>query len=69
MKRINVTLSDDTQEWVEHEAEKMGVAQSAIIAMALKFYIDQQKAINISQDIQKLLDVVSSINNDTKKEI
>ena len=66
-KRLQVTLSDEMQEWVELESAKMGVSQSSIIVLGLKTYIDQQKAMSVMHDVKALVDEVNRCEVDFKE--
>lgn len=55
--RINVSLSDDMLKYFDELSDNMGLSRNAVIVMALKNYIDQQKSLELTalyQIMQKL---------------
>ena len=43
--RVNINISKDIKTFFEELSKEVGVSQSALMAIALKEYIDQKKAI------------------------
>jgi len=43
--RVNIKISKDIKTFFEELSKEVGVSQSALMAIALKEYIDQKKAI------------------------
>jgi len=46
MPRVNITISDELKEYFEDLSKEIGASQSALMAIALKDYIEQKKALN-----------------------
>ena len=46
MPRVNITISDELKEYFEDLRKEIGASQSALMAIALKDYIEQKKALN-----------------------
>jgi len=47
-KRVNIRMSDEIVEFYDDMADSMGVSRSYVMVMALKSYMDQQKAMSIA---------------------
>lgn len=59
--RTNLTMSDEMSDWYGVQAAKMGVSKNAMMQMALKAYMDNQKAMEAQQDVRKLLGQFQSV--------
>jgi len=46
-ERMNVWVSPETKNWIQQEAERLGVAQGAVIEWAIESYRIQREALNI----------------------
>lgn len=46
MPRVNVNISDELKEYFESLSKETGASQSALMAIALRDYVEQKKAIN-----------------------
>ena len=53
-KRKNVTISDELAGWYEDRAKEMGTTQSALMAMALDYYVREEKMINLMSNMQAI---------------
>lgn len=53
-KRKNVTISDELAKWYEERAKEMGTTQSALMAMALDYYVREEKMINLMSNMQAI---------------
>lgn len=58
--RVNIKISKDTKTFFEELSKEVGAAQSALMAIALKEYIDQKKAIKEIPYILKKLEEISN---------
>lgn len=65
LKRKNIHMSELVATWYEEKAKEMGVSQSNLMVMALKFYMDQQQALTFASNMgdwfdkmQKMVDTV-----------
>lgn len=47
LKRLNTNIPRDIYEWIDEESKRTGVMKSAIVYIALKTYIDQQRTLNM----------------------
>lgn len=56
--RVNIRISSETKMFFEELSKEVGVAQSALMAIALKEYIDQKKAIKELPAIIKKLEEI-----------
>ena len=52
LKRLNTNIPRDIYEWIDEESKRTGVMKSAIIYIALKTYIDQQRMLNMSSILE-----------------
>lgn len=58
MVKMNLYMPKSYKEWIEGESIKTGLSQSALVHMALKSYIDQQKTMEI---IPKLMSALAEL--------
>lgn len=58
MVKMNLYMPRPYKEWIEGESVKTGLSQSALVHMALKSYIDQQKTMEI---IPKLMNALAEL--------
>lgn len=49
--RVNIRISSETKKFFEELSKEVGAPQSALMAMALKEYIDQKKTIKILPEL------------------
>ena len=54
-KRVNITVSDEIVDFFQLQADEMGIPRSAVMVMALKTYMDQQKSLKVA-DIYKSME-------------
>jgi len=55
MVKMNLYIPKSYKEWIEGESIKTGLSQSALVHMALKSYIDQQKSMDMIPKLMKVL--------------
>lgn len=53
--RKNIQMSPEVAQWFENRSESMGVSQSALMTIALKEYIDREKAMSLMEDMKHLI--------------
>lgn len=58
LARKNMYMSQEVAQWYVTEADKIGVSQSALMAMVLSQYIDQKKAMDMGETMKQLLKIV-----------
>lgn len=58
MVKINLYIPKPFKDWLEKESARTGLSQSALIHMALKTYIDQQKSMEM---LPKMMNVLSEL--------
>lgn len=46
MPRVNINISEELKEYFEELSKETGASQSALMAIALKDYIEQKKALS-----------------------
>lgn len=56
--RVNIRISSETKTFFEELSKEVGAPQSALMAIALKEYIDQKKAIKELPAIIKKLEEI-----------
>lgn len=54
--RKNVYLSQEINDWLVKESEKMGIAQSNLISIAVHQYMKQSQAPDMINDLKKLVE-------------
>lgn len=52
--RKNVQVTKKVAEWYEQESYKSGLSQSSLMLMALSYYIDQQKSMDMVDTLKEL---------------
>lgn len=62
-KRKNINMSDEIAKWYEDKATELGVTQTALMTIALKNYIDQEKALDMMGKFEKMINDVRKIQN------
>lgn len=62
-KRKNITMSDEIAKWYEDKAEELGIAQTAVMTIALKQYMEQDKTINVLHNMEQLIIDVQELKN------
>lgn len=56
--RVNIRISSETKKFFEDMSKEVGAPQSALMAIALKEYIDQKKAIKELPSLIKKLEEI-----------
>ena len=64
--RKNIQMSPDVAEWFENRSKEMGVSQSALMTIALRDYIDKEKAMSMVNTMKDMLKAVSYTHLDMK---
>lgn len=59
--RVNIRISTETKKFFEELSKEVGAPQSALMAMALKDYIDQKRAIREMPTIMAKLEEVEKL--------
>lgn len=67
--RKNIQMSQEVAEWFENRAKEMGVSQSALMTIALRDYIDKEKAMSMVDTMKGMLNDMKSIQKQAKKGI
>ena len=55
MVKINLYIPKPFKDWLEIESAKTGLSRSALIHMALKTYMDQQKSMDMLPKLMKVM--------------
>lgn len=55
MVKMNLYIPKPFKDWLETESVKTGLSQSALIHMALKTYMDQQKSMDMLPKLMKVM--------------
>lgn len=63
--RKNINMSNKLANWYEEKALGMGISQSSLMTVALQFYVEYQKAMDMTMDISKLIDRLEEIKDKT----
>lgn len=58
MVKINLYIPKPFKDWLEIESAKTGLSQSALIHIALKTYMDQQKSMDM---LPKMMNVLAEL--------
>ena len=66
MVKMNLYMPRPYKEWIEGESIKTGLSQSALVHMALKSYIDQQKSMEMVPKMMKALSELKGQDMDSK---
>lgn len=46
MPRVNINISEEMKRYFEEKSKETGIAQSALMVMAISEYLDQKKMLN-----------------------
>lgn len=70
MPRVNINISDELKSYFEKLSEETGASQSALMAIAIKEYVDQKRVIEVMPqlmqqcyDLQQQMELMKSNNN------
>lgn len=58
--RVNINISEELKDYFEELSKETGASQSALMAIALKDYIEQKKALN---NLEFLLNQVKKLDD------
>lgn len=61
MIRKNIQMSSEVASWYEERAKKMGISQSALMVVALSFYIEYQQTLQMGSDMKLFMEKMNSI--------
>lgn len=56
MFRSNIVMSQELADWYTQQAEKMGTNRNSVFVMALKVWMDNQRAFEARGDMMKVLE-------------
>lgn len=65
--RKNIQMSEEVAKWYEERSKEMGVSQSALMTIALKQYLDQDKAMNVMSKFEKMINDVKKLQESIDK--
>ena len=65
--RKSITLSTKLADWYEVRAKSMGISQSAMMTVALDYFIKQEKAMDTLSEVQEMLKQIAELKEDTGK--
>lgn len=68
MPRVNINISDEMKQYFEEKSKETGVAQSALMVMAISEYLDQKKMINSIEPMLKQMELLQNIKEFNKTE-
>lgn len=54
LKRLNTNIPKDIYDWIDEESKRTGVLKSNIVYVALKTYIDQQRMLDMTYQMNAL---------------
>ena len=69
LKRLNTNIPRDIYEWIDEESKRTGVMKSAIVYVALKTYIDQQRTLNMARFIEAQQSLADQLECDKDKQV
>lgn len=61
--RVNITVSEEIKAWFEEKSKKTGVAQSALMCMALEEWIFQKEAMKSMSDMGSIISKLEDMQN------
>lgn len=65
--RKNIQMSPEVAAWYENRSKEMGVSQSSLMTIALRDYIDREKAINLMDNMRELIKDVQELKKITPR--
>lgn len=60
-RRINITVSEEIINFYQELSEEMGVPRSAVMVMAMKNYMDQQKSLKMGDMYKIIQDLINRL--------
>lgn len=60
-RRINITVSEEIINFYQELSEEMGVPRSAVMVMAMKNYMDQQKSLKMGDMYKTIQDLINRL--------
>lgn len=60
-KRVNITISDEIIDFYQELSDEMGVPRSAVMVMAMKVYMDQQKSLRVGDIYKAMQELVEKL--------
>lgn len=54
-------MSEEVATWYEEKSKEMGVSQSALMTIALKEYIDKERAMSMMDNLKQMIKEVKEI--------
>lgn len=65
--KISLMIPDEVKDYFDEQVKTLGIARNGLIVMALKQYVDQQKALKDMGGLPKLIEQLKDIQNQTLK--
>lgn len=62
-ERMNVWVSPETKNWIQQEAERLGIAQGAVIEWAIENYRVQREALGVFPRLMELAEKLKETGN------
>lgn len=60
-RRINITVSEEIINFYQELSEEMGIPRSAVMVMAMKNYMDQQKSLKMGDMYKTIQDLINRL--------
>ncbi len=67
MPRVNINISEEMKKYFEEKSKETGIAQSALMVMAISEYLDQKKMLNSLEPILEQLKLLEKMKDKINK--
>ena len=64
--RVNITMSDELLQFYQDLSDQLGIPRSAVMVMAMKTYMDQQKSLKMGDVYKQLEELTNQLSNTGK---
>lgn len=67
MPRVNINISEEMKKYFEEKSKETGIAQSALMVMAISEYLDQKKMLSSLEPMLEQLKLLEKIKDKINK--
>lgn len=64
--RVSITMSDELLQFYQDLSDQLGIPRSAVMVMAMKTYMDQQKSLKMGDVYKQLEELTNQLSNTEK---
>ena len=64
--RVSITMSDELLQFYQDLSDQLGIPRSAVMVMAMKTYMDQQKSLKMGDVYKHIEELTNQLSNTEK---